>query len=595
MPDVCPPDEIVAHFKAHFNPDDPSKSSTPEELGENNLPSFLDELQNISRRCAINNEPPDVEEIQKHLKALKVNKASNDIDPEILKRCEHPAMLKIIHRMTTQLWTEIDIPSAWENSRLKTLWKGKGKKKEPAKHRGLSIGSTVCKLIINLILERLRSWYEAQLTDEQNGFRTDRGTPDGIYTTKRVQQITNRKKQPLYLLFVDLTAAFDHIPRKWLFDTIRLRFPKGEYPKLFVILEKLYSNTTLTYEEANEIFVTTSGVRQGGPESPPLFNLYIDFVMRVFLERCMKDKDIQFFNFKYRFNSRTVTRQERFKSRECNQKTEGSCNLPWCGYADDLILFLLDQVGLQKATCMLDEVFRSFGLTINASKTKSMILNYKYLSSEEYPESIVTLNDLSLGNVKEFKYLGSYLHHEQPNTGEVELNHRIQLANSKFAELMNLLQNHKIHLRTRVKFMDSYVRSRLTYACQNWNLNQTQFDRLDVCYRRFLRRMIRGGFKRKEGESNEFSLKINNAKLHRLCGTRDVSHFIQEQQCNYAAHIVRTASDRSTKKLMFNTDKYTKAGRTIPTLLEQAASSRNCTIDGFCNYAMAKKGNCDVT
>ncbi len=438
-------------------------------------------------------------------------------------------MLKVIHRMTTQLWAEIDIPSAWANSRLKTLWKGKGKKKDPVKQRGLSIGSTVCKLIINLILGRLRSWYEAQLTDEQNGFRTNRGTTDGIYTTKRVQQITNRKKQPLYLLFVDLTAAFDHIPRKWLFDTIRLRFPKGEYPKLFVILEKLYSNTTLTYDEANEIFVTTSGVRQGGPESPPLFNLYIDFVMRVFLERCKKDKEIQFFNFKYRFNSRTVTRQERFKSRESNQKTEGSCNLPWSGYADDLILFLLDQVGLQKATCMLDEVFRSFGLTINESKTESMILNYKYLSSEEYPESIVTLNGSSLRNVKEFNYLGAYLHHEEPNTGEVELNHRIQLANSKFAELMNLLQNHKIHLRTRVMFMNSYVRSRLTHACQNWNLNQTQFDRLDVCYRRFLRRMIRGGFKRKEGESNEFSLKINNAKLHRLCGTRDVSHFIQEQ------------------------------------------------------------------
>ena len=29
----------------------------------------------------------------------------------------------------------------------------------------------------------------------------------------RIHQISNRKTQPLYLLFVDLTAAFDHIPR----------------------------------------------------------------------------------------------------------------------------------------------------------------------------------------------------------------------------------------------------------------------------------------------------------------------------------------------------------------------------------------------
>jgi hypothetical protein len=310
--------------------------------------------------------------------------------------------------------------------------------------------------------------------------------------------------------------------------------------------------------------------------------------MRVFLERCKKDNDIKFFSFKYRFNCRTVTREERRNNRENNQSLEGECILPWCGYADDLILFLLDQKGLQKATSLLNEVFHSFGLKINVSKTETMILNHQELSSEEYPESIVTLEGCPLNNVKEFKYLGANLHNEEPNTGEVELNHRIQLANCKFAEMSNLLQNHKIHLRTRVMFMNSFVRSRLTYSCQNWNLNQVQFDRLDVCYRRFLRRMIRGGFKRKSDSENEFSLKINNNKLHQLCGTRDVNQFIKEQQCNYAGHIVRTSSDRATKKLMFNSDRYTKAGRTTPTLLEQAATNRNSTVDGFCNYAMAR-------
>ena len=449
----------------------------------------------------------------------------------------------------------------------------------------------MCKLIIILILARIRPWYETQLTDEQNGFRSDRGCTDGIYTAKRIQQITRRKKQVLYLLFVDLTAAFDHIPRKWLFETIKLRFSEGQYPKVFQILEKLYSNTTLTYDEANVIFMTTSGVRQGGPESPPLFNLYIDFVMRVFLERCKRDNTIRFFNFNYRFNCRTVTREERLNNRASNQSLEGECVLPWCGYADDLILFLLDQEGLQKATCLLNEVFHSFGLKINVSKTETMILNHQQQSSEEYPETIITLEGCPLKNVTEFKYLGANIHNEEPNTGEIELNQRIQLASCKFAEMSNLLQNHKIHLRTRVMFMNSFVRSRLTYSCQNWTLNQVQFDRLDVCYRRFLRRMIRGGFKRKGDSDTDFSFKTNNNKLHQLCGTSDVNQFIKEQQCNYAGHIVRTSSDRATKKLMFNSDRYKKAGRTTPTLLEQAARNRNCTIDGFCNYAMARKGN----
>ena len=51
---------------------------------------------------------------------------------------------------------------------------------------------------------------------------------------KRIHHILSRKKQPLYLLFVDLTAAFDRIPRKWLFDSIRFRFPAGDLYILFI-------------------------------------------------------------------------------------------------------------------------------------------------------------------------------------------------------------------------------------------------------------------------------------------------------------------------------------------------------------------------
>jgi len=152
--------------------------------------------------------------------------------------------------MTSNVWENLDIPSAWGNSRLKTLWKGKGSKKDPSKYRGLS--------------------------NEQNGFRQNRGTTDGIYNIKRIQQISNRKVQPLYLLFVDLSAAFDHIPRKWMFDSIRLRFQSTQSTLLVDILEKLYENTSLTFEEIT--FETSSGVRQGGPESPNLFKLTVELL-----------------------------------------------------------------------------------------------------------------------------------------------------------------------------------------------------------------------------------------------------------------------------------------------------------------------------
>ena len=88
-------------------------------------------------------------------------------------------------------------------------------------------------------------------------FEKNRGTAEGIYTIKWIQHITDRKKQPLFLLFVDLSAAFDHIPRDWLFESIRLRFDQNQSSPLFDILEKLYSNTTLTSDDANRTFENT--------------------------------------------------------------------------------------------------------------------------------------------------------------------------------------------------------------------------------------------------------------------------------------------------------------------------------------------------
>ena len=144
-------------------------------------------MQNISGRFPINYEVPSIDEIQTHHHRLKSGKASNDVDPELLKRCEHPVMLTVIHRMASNLWENLDMPAAWGNSRLKTLWKGKGSKSDPSKYRGLSIGSTLCKLIINIILERIRPWYEAQLPEEQNGFQKKRGTTDCIYSLNPIK------------------------------------------------------------------------------------------------------------------------------------------------------------------------------------------------------------------------------------------------------------------------------------------------------------------------------------------------------------------------------------------------------------------------
>ena len=233
--------------------------------------------------------------------------------------------------------------------------------------------------------------------------------------------------------------------------------------------------------------------------------------------------------------------------RKDNISQSGTSSLPWCGYADDLVLFLQNQSSLQNATILLDDIFKKFGLSINVQKTESMILNHP--DHLPYPTSVVKLDAFNLSNVTEFCYLGANLDSNQPNTGDCEINHRIQLANAKFSQMSYLLQNFRVNLKTRILFLNLFVRSRLAYACQNWNVNQQQFDRLDVTYRKFLRRMIRGGFRFVNRNDNDYCYVIYNAELHRICEKSDVSIFIKSQQHHYVSHM---PISHSLKLLTFN-------------------------------------------
>ena len=183
------------------------------------------------------------------------------------------------------------------------------------------------------------------------------GTVDAIYNLKQVHNITNAMKKPVFLLFIDLTAAFDYV-------------------------ESLYSLTTTALAQTPEDkFDVKCGVRQGGPESPMLYNLIMDYVMRLYIAECKKE-GIKFLNLKYSIPDTASL---------SNTETREFHILDWIGYADDLTLMFNDSQSLCKELELLDKTFKRFGLAINVSKTKTMIINYNRTTST-YPETITSLN-----------------------------------------------------------------------------------------------------------------------------------------------------------------------------------------------------------
>ena len=374
----------------------------------------------------------------------------------------------------------------------------------------------------------------------------------------------------MFVLFVDLSAAFDHVDRKWLFKSIKNRYQNESSIKLVELLENLYQHTTTALAESPEDkFEITTGVRQGGPESSLLFNLYMDYIMRIFLEKCQTNK-INFLKLKYNIPS-SISNTGRV--------SKGEFDLDWTGYADDLMLTFDDLESLQKGLKILDELLRQYRLKINTSKTKTMIFNQQ-LDQTEYPTTIASLGGEKLENVKVYKYLGSDIKFDESSTGESELNLRTDAATNKFFSLARNLMNYKINIKTRVLMVNSLVRSRLTHACQTWNCNQNQMAKMNVVYMQFIRRMVKGGFKRQE---DSWRFRYTNHDLLRISNTSDLCTFIKRQQLNFVVKILKKDDKCIAKRLLFNDNKTLKRGRPHTTLLSSVLNAESCSIEELIN------------
>ena len=475
------------------------------------------------------------------------------------------------------IWETKSIPRGWGHSRLVALWKGPGKGKidDPKTYRGLQIGSSLCKIMIVILISRLKNWYEKQLLDQQQGFRSARGTTDGIFVAKSVQQITNKMKKPTFILFVDLSAAFDHVERSWLFKSIKKRFPRDTDEALIQLFESLYSFTTTALTETpDDKFELTVGVRQGGPESPMLYNLFMDFVMRIYLDACKQD-GIKFLQLKYNIP----------KTASSTGKTAiGNFTLDWSGYADDLLLAFENEESLCRGVAILDETFKRYRLTINTSKTKTMILNQQY-EDREYPASISSLRGNQLDNVKTYRYLGCEIKYNEHTTGEAELNLRSDAAECKFYSLARNMMNMKINLKIRITMLNALVRSRIVYACQTWSVTQVQIKRMSSMYMSFIRKMTKGGFRRK---SDSWSYVLSNEDLLRMSKTMTLKAYVHKQQRNYVGHIVRKDNASIVKRLLFNNDPSHKTGPRT-TLLSSVIKTEDCLPDELFSNAMERK------
>ena len=127
----------------------------------------------------------------------------------------------IVTKFYQQIWKDKQAPDYFGKGEISAIFKNKGSALDPTKYRGITLSSILTKIIVNIILERSLEFYDKTLNEGQMGFLPGRGCTDGIYCLKRIHQCTRKQQIEIYVGMVNLSAAFDHIRRDWLFTIVR--------------------------------------------------------------------------------------------------------------------------------------------------------------------------------------------------------------------------------------------------------------------------------------------------------------------------------------------------------------------------------------
>ena len=315
----------------------------------------------------------------------------------------------------------------------------------------------------------------------------------------------------------------------------------------------MYENTTASIRGSTAKFDVLIGCRQGGQESPCIFNYYFDYVLKVAaheIDRMYPDG--WGIEFEYNIPHWCTNREQR-----SNHRMNGVEIIRWILYADDVVLFCKSVQEAENLVNIINNTCKRFGLNISFKKTKTQVFMDEDLAKKE---SLLKIGEEVIDNVQQFTYLGQVI------TNDVSVcftEHRTDRAWAKFNELRTVLTDNKVNMQTRRKLLESCVRSRLIYGTQACYPKEHQMKKLEACWYGCMRSMVKGGWRRKhvpkkkkkkdvdEEEDVDYSFVYSNEQVRKIVGSQDIKDHVNAQYLKYIGHVCRAENNEITKIMLF--------------------------------------------
>jgi len=438
----------------------------------------------------------------------------------------------LLHRVITSAWRSGTAPAAWKSAVLLPLFK-KGDKQQPSNYRPISLLDVTGKVYVQILHSRMRGHLNSLLMDAQQGFRPGRGTGDALFSMRRVAELARDFGRPLHAAFVDLKAAFDSVNRAALWQLLLAR---GISPKLVSLVADLYSGCQASVKAngtTSAPFSVDTGVRQGCPMSPTLFNTFMDFVARLVQQQC-EAQGVHGFSFAFRINGQLHS---------APAAGDSVAHLLMLLYADDLVLMAQDAASLQLALGIFEATAAAWGLQLNHGKTKVVVFGQP--AQQPQPGGTVQLAHGVVECTRDFQYLGSLM--QADGSQQAEVTRRLQQASWVFGRLQpKLFSSRHVHQATKLRIYSSIVQPTLLYgAAESWALNFAQARELNSFHTSRLRIIT--------GQHFAGPDTTPNSQLFEESRQRPMTATLRQHRLRWLGHMARMPDTRLPKQLLFAT------------------------------------------
>jgi len=292
--------------------------------------------------------------------------------------------------------------------------------------------------------------------DYQNGFRDGRSVIDNIFALRIINEKPWEYNHNVQYLFIDFQKAYDSIRRDALWKCMK---EFKIYTKIINMCKTCVQKTRSAVRiegTLSSFFDNKTGLKQGDPLSPILFNLALQKVIQSIK---MVPSGIEI----------------------------GKEQLNILAYADDIALIGKNEIEIRTLFVEMKNIARKFGLQINQEKGKYMIVERKNnLKKNKIGHS--KIKNYKFERVENFKYLGVILNED--NNHQIDLQERIKNANKTYFMLQKFFKNKKISKKLKLRLENTVIDKMLTYASETWTLTKRDRKQLNICERKVYRRIL---------------------------------------------------------------------------------------------------------